>query len=169
MIDSYVKTKNGRERITAYTVQECVLPVLTFKELQRNYQIKRYASDFMCFDTETSHADLECAWVYQWAVKLKSLYVYGRTVSEFIEFLQKVAEHYKLNDKKRILIYTHNLAYDYCYIKHSLKAYDPTMDILAVDNHGILQIDVLGFRFVCSYKLTNLSMFAMSLDIHPGC
>ena len=162
MIDSYVKTKNGREHIRAYSVQECTLPVLTFKEIQRNHIVKKYASDFMCFDTETSHADLEVAWVYQWAIKLKSLYVYGRTVSEFIEFLQLCAEHYKLNDKKKILIAVHNLSYDYCYIKHSLREYDPKIDILAIDNHSILQIDVLGFRFLCSYKLTNLSLAKLS-------
>lgn len=162
MIDSYVKTKNGRERITAYTVDECKPPVLAFKEIQRNHIVKKYASDFICFDTETSHADLECAWVYQWAIKLKSMYVYGRTVSEFIALLNKLAEHYHLSDKKKILIYVHNLSYDYCYVKHSLREYDPKIDILAIDNHSILQIDVLGFRFICSYKLTNLSLAKLS-------
>ena len=95
MIDSYVKTKTGRERITAYTVEECKPPVLAFKEIQRNHIVKKYASDFICFDTETSHADLECAWVYQWAIKLKSIASivekpeYYGIIDKDIHFLQK--------------------------------------------------------------------------------
>lgn len=162
MIDSYVKTKKGKEHIKAYTVTECTLPMLTFKELQRNHNVKKYASDFAVFDTETSHIDLEYSWIYQWAFKIKSLYVYGRTPTEFIKLLQKMAEHYKLTDKKRLIIYIHNLSYDYCYIKHYLREYDPTIDILAIDNHAVLQVDVLGFRFLCSYKLTNLSLAKLS-------
>lgn len=93
MIDSYVKTKNGRQAIKAYTPQEMALPVLTFKEQQKNHKITKYATKYICLDTETSHTDNLTGWVYQWAAKLSSLYVYGRRPSEIIDFMRRVAEH----------------------------------------------------------------------------
>ena len=162
MIESYVKTKEGREKITAYDVNEVSLPLLTFKDLQRNHKIVKYATDFAVLDTETSHSDLITGWIYQWAVKLKKTYIYGRTPEEIIELLIKIAERYKLSTNKRLIIYIHNSSYDLQYLKHYLRAYDPTAQFLAIDAHSILICDVLGFRIICSYKLTNLSLAALS-------
>lgn len=162
MIDSYVKTKNGREPIKAYTPDEMKLPILTFKDLQKNHKITKFATKYICLDTETSHTTNVCGWVYQWAAKLGKLYVYGRKPSEIIDFMQKVAEHYELSEDKKIILYIHNAAYDLQYIKLFLRQYDPSADFLAVDSHAIIQCDVIGFRIICSYKLTNLSLAALS-------
>ena len=162
VINSYVKTKDGRQAIKAYTPQEMRLPVLAFKEKQKNHKITKYATKYICLDTETSHTDNVTGWVYQWAAKLSSLYVYGRKPSEIIDFMRRVAEHYKLNEDKKILLYIHNAAYDLEYIKLFLRQYDPTADFLAVDSHAIIQCDVLGFKILCSYKLTNMSLAALA-------
>lgn len=162
MIKSQVKTKNGRENITAYTPQEMRLPILNFKPLQRNHKEVYYATKYICLDTETSHTDNLTGWVYQWAAKLSSLYVYGRKPSEIIEFMRLVAEHYELNEEKKIILYIHNASYDIQYLKMFLRQYDPTAKFLAIDAHSILQVDVLGFKILCSYKLTNMSLDAMS-------
>lgn len=158
MIDSFVKTKNGKEHIKAYTPKEMELPVLAFKSLQRNHKITKYATKYICLDTETSHTDNLTGWVYQWAAKLGGLYVYGRKPSEIIDFMQRVAEHYQLNEQKKIVLYIHNASYDLQYLKLFLRQYDPSADFLAIDAHSVIQCDVLGFKIVCSYKLTNLSL-----------
>lgn len=162
MIDSYVKTKNGRQAIKAYTPDEMSLPVMTFKPLQKNHKITKYATRYICLDTETSHTDNTTAWVYQWAAKFSSLYVYGRKPSEIIKFMQIVAEHYQLSTDKKIILYIHNASYDLQYIKLFLRQYDPTAEFLAIDSHSIIQCDVLGFKIICSYKLTNMSLAALS-------
>lgn len=162
MIESHVKTKEGKEPVKAYTVSEVELPILTFRRIQRNRKHVYFAADFATLDTETSHIDHNIGWVYQWAFKIKSTYVYGRTPEEIIELLQKIAEKYRLNDKKRLIIYIHNLPYDFQYLKHYLKQYDPFIKTLAIDNHSIISCDILGFRILCSYKLTNLSLNALS-------
>ena len=108
MIESYVKTEKGRQAIKAYTVKECKLPIVPFKDLQRNHKITKYGTTFICLDTETSHKGNTIGWVYQWAVKFSGLYVYGRKPSEIIELLRKIAEHYKLNERKKIILYIHN-------------------------------------------------------------
>lgn len=162
MIDSYVKTKNGRKAIKAYTPDEMQLPVLIFKDQQKNHKITKYATKYICLDTETSHIDNTCGWVYQWAAKLGELYVYGRKPSEIIEFMERVAEHYELSDDKKIVLYIHNAAYDLQYLKLFLRRYDPSARFLAVDSHAIIECDVIGFKIVCSYKLTNMGLAALS-------
>ena len=162
MIESYVKTKEGRQPIKAYTVDEVNLPMLTFKSLQRNHKMIDYATDYATLDTETSHLDLLTSWIYQWAVKIKNTYIYGRTPTELIELLIKMAERYKLSPKKRLIIYIHNASYDLQYLKHYLLKYDPMAEFLAIDAHSIIICDILGFRILCSYKLTNLSLAGLA-------
>ena len=162
MIESYVKTKNGRQAIKAYTPDEMALPVLTFKEQQKNHKITKYATSYICLDTETSHDSNERGWVYQWAAKLSGLYVYGRKPSEIIDFMRIVAEHYHLSAEKKIILYIHNASYDLQYLKLFLRQYDPTAEFLAIDSHSIIQCDVLGFKILCSYKLTNLSLAVLA-------
>ena len=163
MIESQVKTKTGFENIKAYSVEEFEPPTLIFKKLQRNHKVIKYATDYICLDTETSKTDEATGWVYQWAVCIKQhIFVYGRKPSEFITFMQNIAEHYQLNDERKIIIYIHNLQYDFSYLKRFIMQYDPCIDVLAIDNHTVLTVDVLGFRFICSYKLTNLSLAVLS-------
>lgn len=162
MIKSKVKTKDGEEVIQAFTVEEFRPGMLIFKDLQRNHKYKKYATDYMTLDTETSHINLDDSWVYQWAVKFQGQYIYGRKPSEIIKLLEKLSEYYGLSEEKKILCYIHNASYDIQYLKHFLLKYDPTINILAIDNHTILQVDVFGFRFLCSYKLSNMSLAKLS-------
>lgn len=163
MIASRLKTKNGFEDIKAYTVDEFEPPLLVFKDLQRNHKIVRYATDYMCLDTETSKTDVATGWVYQWAICIKQhIFVYGRKPSELIRLLEKLSEHYNLSDTKKIMIYIHNASYDFAYLKLYLMQLDPSLTVLAIDNHTVLTIDMIGFRIVCSYKLTNLSLAVLS-------
>ena len=162
MVKSKVKTKEGDEDIIAYDINEFTPNMLLFKDIQRNHKFISFATDYMVLDTETSHINDEDSWVYQWAVKFQDQYIYGRTPSEIIDLLKKLCEYYGLNEKKKIICYIHNASYDIQYLKHFLKRYDPFINILAIDNHTILQVDVFGFRFLCSYKLTNMGLNKLS-------
>ena len=162
MIKSRVKTKDGEQKITAYNTKEFPYPVLNFRKLRRNWKYKEYAAAFMCLDTETSHDNLDRAWIYQAAIKFKNLYWYGRTPSDIIEFLETTCEHYQLSDDKKIIIYIQNASYDLQYLKEFLFAYDPGAEFFAIDAHTVLICDVIGFRIICSWKLTNLSLNALA-------
>ena len=162
MIESKVKTKQGDEAVKAYSVNECYLPFVKFEKWSQNKTLYEYAADFAVLDTETSHADLETAWVYQWAVKWRGQYIYGRKPSELIELLVKMRDVYKLNNKRRIIIYIHNASYDIEYLKEYLCDYDPKITVMATDSHTFLITDVWGFRILCSYKLSNMSLAMFS-------
>lgn len=162
MIKAKVKTKDGYKDIIAYNTIEFPYPVTVWKKTRRNWKYKKFANIFMCLDTETSHDSLDRAWIYQAAIKFGKVYWYGRTPRDIIAFMERTAEHYELSDDKKIIVYIHNASYDLQYLKEYLFEYDPAAEFFAVDAHSILICDVIGFRFICSYKLTNLSLVALA-------
>lgn len=157
MLFSSVKIKTGKENIVAYTPYELPNFELHFHQKQRNKRVYLYAEEYATIDTETSHTDTR-AWVYQWAAKLNGYYIYGRKPSEIIDLLNILKNRYKLNRLKCIIFYFHNLSYDIAYLKHFLFQYDNKMHVLATDAHTYLIVDVEGFRFICSWKLSNLPL-----------
>lgn len=164
MILSQVKTRTGTEGVIAYSVDEVELPPLRFSKMSRNRTVYQYSDTFAVADTETSHAGESVGWVYQWAFKLGETYVYGRKPSEFIRLFEKIRDHYSLTRLKRLIIYFHNSSYDLQYLKHYLRQYDEKIRILATDPHSFLICDIFGFRILCSYRLTNLSLDTLSKD-----
>ena len=168
MIKSKVKIKSKEkdvdlyEDITAVSVTEYEPKLLFFKSIQRNHKYIDYATEYITLDTETSHLGDEDSWIYQWAVKFNGDYIYGRTPSEIIDLFIKIAEYYSLNDKKKIICYIHNASYDVQYLKHFLARYDPRITMLAIDTHTILEVNILGFKILCSYKLSNMSLAMLS-------
>ena len=160
MIQSRVKTEGGHEDVTAYAVDEVKdhLPELKFAAKRRNRRTYWYATDYACLDTETSHAGDSCGWVYQWAVKLAGVYIAGRRPSELVQLLRLLRDHYGLSSEKAILCYIHNSSYDVQYLKWYLHEYDPGLTIMATDPHAVLIAECCGFRIVCSYRLSNLSL-----------
>lgn len=162
MINSKVKTKEGYEPITAYTVNEVVLPDLPFVDCYRGKRRILSCAEYAVFDSETSHYGLECAWVYQWAFLLGGVYVYGRTAAEFVDLLRYLKRKYKLSEVRTLIIYIHNASYDVQYLKHYLRLYDENMKITATSSHAVLSVDMYGIRILCSLRLTNLSLARLS-------
>lgn len=157
MLNSCVKTKDGTQPIRAYTEDEIIFTPVKFEKFGHNKTVYEYAADFAVLDTETSHSDLTHGWIYQWAVKWNGQYIYGRRPSELIQFLQGMQEYYQLNSRRRIIFYVHNLAYDAQYLKLWLQQLG-TLKVMATDAHTFLIIDVSGIRFLCSFKLSNMSL-----------
>lgn len=114
---------------------------------------KRYISEPAYFDTETSHIDDTTQWVYQWAFLWGNLCVIGRRASEFIIFMRYLVDTYDLKEDKRLLIYVHNLAYDWSNLESRLvEEFDIDKEFLT-DVHKPLTCVYSGLEFRCSYRL----------------
>lgn len=162
MINARVKTRDGYEDVTAYFWDEGDLPVIPFHWKRKAKKKIWFGVNFCVCDTETSHIDDEKGWIYQWAVKIKNTYFCGRTPSELINLLKRVAEFYHLTDDRKLIMYIHNAQYDVQYLKHYLKLYDPFLKIMTTDAHSVLYVDIFGFKIYCSYRLSNLSLAKLS-------
>lgn len=114
-------------------------------------------------DTETSHNhdnDYPIGWIYQWCFEFNGQYCIGRYPSELIEQFKTLVEYYELNEKKRLVIYVHNLSYDHVYLYKQLVEEFGEPEILAIKSHKVLTARYGGIEFRCSYLLSNMSLSA---------
>lgn len=113
-----------------------------------------------CFaDTETSHLEKQYAWIYQFCLEINGVLCVGRKPSDFIKILYQLKNFYKLDRYNKIIIYIHNLGYDYSYLKDYLEKYFPCENLLAVKSHKILSVTHDVFIFRCSYLLSNKNLY----------
>lgn len=114
--------------------------------------------DLICaLDLETtsfrSADDVALGTMYVWMFGCNGAVMIGRTWAEFEGFFANFCWHFKLSaDKRRVLIYVHNNAFDFqFYRKHFLWT-----DIFArSEREPMYAVTTGGLEFRCSYILTN--------------
>ena len=112
----------------------------------------KYASDICAFDIETTLIDkYKQSVMYIWQFAYNDIVITGRTWPEFIELLTLLNT---LIDKDRLIVYVHNLSFEFQFLKDIVQ-FD---DIFATDNRSVLYAVSGGIEFRCSYKLSNRSL-----------
>ena len=75
----------------------------------------KYANVPCVFDIEASSfyegEEKRCT-MYAWVLGINGRCTRGRTWDEFLELINKIVDKYELSDKRRMIIYVHNLAYE---------------------------------------------------------
>ena len=160
-------------------------PIKMLVKYFSNSSIERVGEQFITLDTETSHnEDNTIGWIYQWAFTYNHETVWGRKPSELIECLDKIRKvnilTYQERIKNQIVVYVHNLSYDFEYIKQWLREYAAMVNenkknragftlssnpfcaehetTLAVGSHKVLSWQIAGLEFRCSYRLSGYSL-----------
>lgn len=132
------------------------------------------ADSFISLDTETSHNHDDkhpIGWVYQWAFTYGEYLVYGRKPSELMDCFKKIVAvnglgRFKVWGKedeyinKRLVVFIHNLSYDYEYLKAWLRQTFPDGEesAIAVAAHKLIVYETQGIQFRCSFRLTQKSL-----------
>ena len=115
------------------------------------------------FDIETSSfikrneekdEDVKYACMYIWQFGLNGSVIYGRTWDEFFEFLSILQESLKLSNKHRLIIYVHNLAYEFQFINRWIE-WDK---VFAIKQRRPIYAIAGGFEFRCSLILSNYKL-----------
>lgn len=112
------------------------------------------------FDIETTSQKIEgekFAYMYKWLFGLgygKAVY-YGDTWEEFSDFCTYLSEKFSLSDNKRLVIYVHNFAYEFQFMRkhfvwNDVFSVSERKPIKALTNNGI--------EFKCSYMLSGYSL-----------
>lgn len=153
---------NDYRKEIAYNIND-----FPFKKLKSIVKGKeKYISLPGTFDIETStikdeyksiKEDRECyqAFMYHWQMCVEGFVVFGRTWKELLIFLNDLKNEYCLNDKRKLVIYVHNLSYEFQFMYKFFKI----NSVFASDVHKVLKCvcnDVFEFR--CSYYLSNMSL-----------
>lgn len=140
---------------------------------QKIYRIE-YINAVSCFDSETSKINLGdeekeewYGWVYQWCMCVSEQFVGGRTISQFLQELDRLKRLYKLRKNKRhMIIYIHNLSYDAVYFLREMHRRDIDIELFMLDARKILTIKYDCFEIRDSYRLSNMSLEKWCEQLH---
>ena len=112
-------------------------------------------------DIETSSTILKggikAAFMYVWAIQIgvDSEVIYGRTWEELTELLEWLSTELELFENRRLVIYIHNLGYEFQFMRKYFK----WLDVFSLSERNPLKaLCDLGIEFRCSYKLSGFSL-----------
>ena len=128
-----------------------------FRFAYTNRKLKYY--NVPCsFDIETTSFYSEnekTAIMYEWSFGIFGLVLIGRTWNEFTEMLEKLRKILDLNLEKRLIIYVHNLAFEFQF----MQKYFVWNKVFAVKSRTpVYCLTDSGFEFRCSYLLSGYSL-----------
>lgn len=118
------------------------------------------------FDTETTstYANNEkVAFTYFWQFGFTdSFYCYGRYWPDFVKLCVHIAEKLQLNDKRKLIIYVHNLAFEFQF----MRKYFNWIDVFSTkERNPIKALTDLGIEFRDSYILSGLPLFLVAENL----
>lgn len=120
---------------------------------------KSYYANIPCaFDIETTNItknDIKYAFMYIWQFCIDGIIIIGRTWGEFIDMSNRLVKLYGLNDDRHIIIYVHNLAFEFQFMRKYFK----WKKIFSNDERQPIQaITESGIEFRCSMILSGYSL-----------
>lgn len=105
------------------------------------------------------------ATMYVWQLGLNGRVIVGRTWEEFRECCINLSKALHLSEKKRIILFVHNLSYEFQFISRLFK----WVNVFSIDvRKPIYAISTLWIEFRCSYLLSgySLAMLGKQLTTH---
>lgn len=93
--------------------------------------------------------------MYIWMLDMNGYVIIGRTWDEFIDVLQTISETLSLEKKKRLIIYVHNLSYEFQFLRNWLS----WSKVFSLDvRKPLYAITDTFIEFRCSYLLSGYSL-----------
>lgn len=140
------KDYTGYYRCTSDTIFTCDTETSSYWILPDG-RITGYKEEF----TNEEYNNMPCgAVVYIWMIGIDDDVIYGRELRELPECIKMIREHVS----EDIIIYVHNLAYDFQFFRN---VFDFT-DVFARTQRKPMYARAAGCEFRCSYMLTRLSL-----------
>lgn len=158
-----VPTTKGDIKEKVYSVKD-----FPYRELQMlptcNGKKRMYYNVSATFDIETTTIEPEMigdkyvtnpyGFMYHWQFCVNNNVVFGRTWEEFEEFLKRVRRVMSLGKNNLLVVYVHNLAYEFQFMKEFIHI----DDMFSKDKRKPMKVISDGIEFRCSYFLSNMSL-----------
>ena len=136
---------------------------LTLSTVTNNKKITYYNTP-AAFDIEVSsfyQNGNKMACMYVWQFGIYNLVTCGRTWNEFLVLLKAVRAILGLNEKLRLIVYVHNLAYEFQFMR-KLIDWDK---VFFLDERKPVYAIAQGIEFRCSLKLSSKSLAKVAEDL----
>ena len=133
---------------------------ITYWKVPFSFDIE--TSSFTGEVTRTDHNDKRGI-MYMWGFGINGHVIIGRTWAEFMQLINHVVERLELSKYTRILLFCHNFAYEFQWIR----TFFDWHKVFAIDKRKpIYGITTTGIEFRCSYILTNYSLEKLGEQLH---
>lgn len=135
-----------------------ILDDLNISEIKTNKKVT-YLNIGSAFDIETTSMHINgekfaFSYIWQFGIGLDNVY-YGRTWVELLDFLTDLQVWLDLNENRRLVIYVHNLGYEFQF----MRKYFNWVNIFAVEERKVIKaLCDLGIEFRDSYILSGYSL-----------
>lgn len=110
------------------------------------------------FDIETTsfyENDEKRAIMYEFTFSINGQIIIGRKWKEFIYILDKISDYYKTHNKRRVIIWVHNLSYEFQFMR-KLVTWEK---IFALETRKVCYaLSDIGIEFRCTYILSGRSL-----------
>lgn len=155
----------GEDVIETYNIHDFPYENLNTKALTCKHKKKpKYLIyTFATFDIETTTidngTDTPYGIMYHWQMDVGGYIVTGRRWEEWIKFMLKLVEIFKTDDTRNFVVYIHNEAFEFQFIRDFLNTYFDGFHVFASQRRKPIYVTTgNGIQFRCSYKLTNMSL-----------
>lgn len=159
-----VETINGIKKEKVYNVNDFPYDILAGAETISKKNTEYY-NIIATFDIETTTIETPkdekgkyifspYGFMYHWQMCVNGVVVFGRYWNEWLVFLNNLKERLLLNEKRRLVCYVHNLAFEFQFFKDFL----PIDSIFAKEERKPMKVLSDGIEFRCSYFLSNMSL-----------
>ena len=156
---------DGEDVIETYNIHDFPYENLNTKAFTCKHKKKpKYlVYTFATFDIETTTidngTDTPYGFMYHWQMDVSGYVVTGRRWEEWIEFMLKLVEIFKTDETRNFVVYIHNEAFEFQFIRDFLNAYFDGFTVFAAQRRKPIYVTTgNGIQFRCSYKLTNMSL-----------
>lgn len=151
--------ENGIEKSIeeiVYTISEIDFSYIKNVEIVRKNKKISYLNIIATFDVESTTINVEdpYAYMYHWQFCIDNKVIFGRTWEEFADLINKLIEQLHLCQQRTLVIYVHNLSYEFQFIKDFLNI----QGIFAKDKRKVMKMNTTGMEWRCSYFLSNMSL-----------
>lgn len=132
-----------------------ILCEINFVKKGRNTELSNVASVFDIEATSFYKGDQKQCCMYAWVFGLNGKCIRGRTWQEFAYVIERLVRYYKLYNEKRLVIYVHNLSYEFQWFRK----YFEWEKVFSLDERKpVYAITKSGIEFRCSYLLSGYSL-----------
>ena len=139
-------------------ISQANLPTVTTNKKITYYNIPA------AFDIETSSFTLngaKCACMYVWQFGICGYVTYGRTWKQYFSFTKALSEILCLSEKLRLIVYVHNLPYEFQFIRKHIN-WDK---VFFLDVRKPVYAITGGMEYRCSFKLSSKSLKKVGEDL----
>lgn len=155
----------GEDVIETYNIHDFPYENLNTKALTCKHKKKpKYlVYTFATFDIETTTidngTDTPYGFMYHWQMDIGGYVITGRRWEEWVQFMLKLVEIFKTDETRNFVVYIHNEAFEFQFIRDFLNAHFDGFTVFASQRRKPIYVTTgNGIQFRCSYKLTNMSL-----------